>query len=1106
MNDFINSKNLQMKKTITSSLLKYVLGVFMIFVLSSNVSYAQIFTETFSYTADATNGLQTQSGGVWTRLNTGDSILVTSGSLDYTGLAASTGNKISYGGTGSENYRTFTNQTSGTVYASFLINVGSITGITTTGGYTFGFVENGSTTAYGGCLWIRNNAASGTTQYNLGVSGRSNTTASFASNVLELNTTYLVVVSYQMVAGTTNDVVKLWVNPSSLGGVEPASLVSVTNSGTDFSSGIQKVLLRQDNATNTPSSLSIDEMRVGIAWADVTPAAGGGGTPTITTDLTGYNGNFGAVLTGGSSSSSSYTVSGADLTANLVIHPPLNFEIRTGANPFSTSDITLVPSGGTVAATTIDVRFSPQSDGIKSDNITNSSTGAATQSVPVSGSGITTEPTVQATTVTFSSVTASSFTINFVAGNGTNRLVLVKASSAVDANPVDGIAYTANTAFGSGSQIGTGNYVVYNGTGTTVAVSGLNGATTYHVAVYEYNVTAPGSENYKTDGPPVNSQLTLTATTSVVINKYQNATPDGIELLVVENNLDMRGMIIKDFSTNMGGDGGGKYQFTSNDIWASVRSGTIIILRSTGASADSVTGGSDYTYDISLTNTSFFTSLGGTFDISTTELVMIKSAGSGATGVGGSIHALAGGTAGSFFTSAGTPKLISTGTSGTGLFVYANNSTGTLADYNGTDATGAASGLAFGTGNTPENIAYINSLRNISITGNTTIDGGTYNSLTINGSGAVVTLADNVVITGTLTLTDGIIELGAFGLTVGSTTGASATSYVRTNGSGRLTINNIGAVDVDFPVGNTTFNPITLWNAGTSDNFSVGVQNTFDNATSNDNQAVQRQWNISEAVAGGSSCVITFQWNGSDENPGVVHTGMLIGHYTGGAYVGVGASSVSGSNPYRISTSERVTSFSPFIVANGGVAPVELASFTSSTVANNVKLNWSTVNEENNSGFDIERKLSTGEWTKIGNVAGNGTSTVSHSYSFEDRNIATGNYNYRLKQIDFNGNFEYYSLSYEVIVGVPSKFELSQNYPNPFNPSTTINYQLANNSFVSLKIYDMSGKEVAALVNTMQTAGYYSVNFNALSLSSGMYFYTIKANDFVSTKRMMLVK
>ncbi|MDP4195647.1 MAG: T9SS type A sorting domain-containing protein, partial [Bacteroidota bacterium] len=88
----------------------------------------------------------------------------------------------------------------------------------------------------------------------------------------------------------------------------------------------------------------------------------------------------------------------------------------------------------------------------------------------------------------------------------------------------------------------------------------------------------------------------------------------------------------------------------------------------------------------------------------------------------------------------------------------------------------------------------------------------------------------------------------------------------------------------------------------------------------------------------------------------------------------------------------------------------------------------------------------------------------------------------------------------------PKDYELAQNYPNPFNPSTSIKYSIPQNSMVSLKVYDILGKEVASLVNEQKSAGSYEVNFNANSLSAGMYIYELKAGNFTQTKKMMLIK
>lgn len=213
------------------------------------------------------------------------------------------------------------------------------------------------------------------------------------------------------------------------------------------------------------------------------------------------------------------------------------------------------------------------------------------------------------------------------------------------------------------------------------------------------------------------------------------------------------------------------------------------------------------------------------------------------------------------------------------------------------------------------------------------------------------------------------------------------------------------------------------------------------------------------------------------------------------------------SSGYLIATG--LTTFSDFAIGGDSLQnplPVELASFTSTVNARNVTLNWSTSSEINNSGFDIERSGADNMWSKVGYVAGHGTSQSPNSYTFTDANLNSGKYSYRLKQTDFNGNFEYFSLSSEVIVGVPGKFDLSQNYPNPFNPSTKINYQITDPGNVLLKVYDLSGKEAATLVSEKQEAGYYTVTFDASGLSSGIYFYKLTSNNFTATKRMMLIK
>ena len=191
-----------------------------------------------------------------------------------------------------------------------------------------------------------------------------------------------------------------------------------------------------------------------------------------------------------------------------------------------------------------------------------------------------------------------------------------------------------------------------------------------------------------------------------------------------------------------------------------------------------------------------------------------------------------------------------------------------------------------------------------------------------------------------------------------------------------------------------------------------------------------------------------------------------------------------------------------------GLLPVELSSFTSNVISRNVKLSWVTASETNNSGFEIYRKSEQTDWSKIGFINGSGTNNTPKTYNYTDKNLNTGKYSYKLKQIDYNGNYEYFVLSGIAEIGTPNKFELLQNFPNPFNPSTTIDFSMPQNTYVTLKIYDMSGKEVAVLVNSQMIAGYHSVNFNVDSyhLSSGVYFYKLSSGELSMIKQMLLIK
>ncbi len=227
----------------------------------------------------------------------------------------------------------------------------------------------------------------------------------------------------------------------------------------------------------------------------------------------------------------------------------------------------------------------------------------------------------------------------------------------------------------------------------------------------------------------------------------------------------------------------------------------------------------------------------------------------------------------------------------------------------------------------------------------------------------------------------------------------------------------------------------------------------------------------------------------------------------------------TGQNQYQLNNTCKtinvygLNSFSNFtLTSSTSSLPVEIASFSFSINIRDIKLNWITAREMNNFGFDIERKNVTDiNWTKIGLIKGIGNSNKPVNYSFDDKKLNTGKYNYRLKQIDINGNYMYYKLVDMVEIGVPTSYELSQNYPNPFNPVTKIDYALPFDGMVSIKVYDILGREIKKIVSENQKAGYYTSELNGMELSSGVYFYRIIVNavngkNFIMTKKMIQLK
>jgi hypothetical protein len=236
---------------------------------------------------------------------------------------------------------------------------------------------------------------------------------------------------------------------------------------------------------------------------------------------------------------------------------------------------------------------------------------------------------------------------------------------------------------------------------------------------------------------------------------------------------------------------------------------------------------------------------------------------------------------------------------------------------------------------------------------------------------------------------------------------------------------------------------------------------------------------------------------------------------------GDGAVAVSGQDPVNINPGDSVVFYYGISIGSSQVnclanmdlcvakynqiVPVELTSFTAISQNRQVTLNWATATEINNNGFEVQRRVANSEFITVGFVRGNGTTTNASDYTYIDKNLVDGSYSYRLKQIDYNGNYEF-SDAVEVEVRSLDSYALEQNYPNPFNPATKIGYVLSERTNVKVTILNTLGEEIAVLANEIQEQGFHQLEFNAADLPSGIYFYTLQAQQYSETKKMILMK
>ena len=203
------------------------------------------------------------------------------------------------------------------------------------------------------------------------------------------------------------------------------------------------------------------------------------------------------------------------------------------------------------------------------------------------------------------------------------------------------------------------------------------------------------------------------------------------------------------------------------------------------------------------------------------------------------------------------------------------------------------------------------------------------------------------------------------------------------------------------------------------------------------------------------------------------------------------------------------------LIYNENALPVLISGFTANILMRDVQLRWVTETEINNRGFYAERRMKLSDnsytnWQQLGFIEGSGTTAFPVEYSYIDRKLGKGTYQYRLKQVDLNGNYEYHFQPVEQVIGNPAKFELGQNYPNPSNPVSKIDFTLPFKGKVSLKVYDLLGREVETLIDKELQADYYTAEFDGSNLGSGVYFYRLLVSgaegNVSKTMKMMIIK
>ncbi len=506
---------------------------------------------------------------------------------------------------------------------------------------------------------------------------------------------------------------------------------------------------------------------------------------------------------------------------------------------------------------------------------------------------------------------------------------------------------------------------------------------------------------------------------------------------------------------------------------------------------------------------------------------------------------------------------VSGGTFNATTYAFSSTGSGTL---NGGTYLCSNNTITFGSGLTVSSGVFTGSSGHVDINGSLTISGGTYtsnsNSTYIYGhfnqsggtfthnSGTLVfdgvanqnvttsstlfnfimnqsngiTLLSNIAMSGTLSLNSGKISIGNYNFTMNSVavlSGGSSTSFVFTGGTGQFKWASCAATNTKvFPVGHTNssagYTPLTItFNTGhTTDAFGVAAYNSVRSngastgGTEYTNSVVKTTWNISETVAGGANATLTFQWNGTDEGSAFSRSSCRMAHHDGTVWQNVGSlASATGSNPYTLTYSNYTGSFSPFgINGSGGPLPVEWLYFNVAKEGSYGQLTWATATEVNNDYFNIEKSVDGKIFKTIGTIYGAGNSQQILRYAFIDSNLVTGANYYRLKQVDYNGAFEYSTI--QVINNSIAHVSINpfKLWPVPAHNKLNLEFSTPTDGYNTVSVLNQMGHPVKSF-DTEVVRGLNTITLELDDIPTGIYFLKLENLDKSFTcQRFSIIK